>query len=107
MRDIFDALAEPVRREILDQLRRSDGCVVGELAERLGLSQPSTSKHLRVLREIGLVTARVEAQQRRYVLRPDALRELEDWLAPYRTFWTERFDDLAQHLDATYPREEP
>ncbi|WP_433869076.1 ArsR/SmtB family transcription factor [Saccharopolyspora sp. CA-218241] len=107
MRDVFDALAEPTRRAILDELRVHDGRVVGELVERLGLSQTSVSKHLKVLRNAGLVTTLVEGQQRRYLLRPGGMREVEDWLAPHRAFWERRFDDLADHLDRTYPEEGP
>jgi DNA-binding transcriptional ArsR family regulator len=72
---------------------------VGELVERLGLSQPSTSKHLRVLREAGLVRARADAQRRVYELDPRPLAELDAWLAPYRQRWSERLDDLERHLD--------
>ncbi len=100
MRDVFDVLADPTRRAILDELRHARGCVVGELAARLVVTQPTVSKHLRVLRDMDLVDVRVEAQQRRYVLRPDALLDLEAWLAPYRDFWNARLDDLGEHLDA-------
>lgn len=72
---------------------------VGELVERLGLSQPGTSKHLRVLREAGLVSARAEAQRRVYELNGAALEELDVWLEPYRRFWSERLDALERHLD--------
>lgn len=72
---------------------------VGELVGALGLSQPGTSKHLRVLREAGLVRVRSEAQRRVYELDPGPLGELEDWLAPYRRFWEARLDALQRHLD--------
>jgi DNA-binding transcriptional ArsR family regulator len=74
---------------------------VGELAELLGLSQPGTSKHLRVLRDAGLVRVRQDAQRRWYELRPEPLTEIDAWLAPYRRFWSGRLDALERHLDAT------
>ena len=98
---MFTVLAEPVRRSILDELRAADGCVVGELATRLDLPQPTVSKHLRVLRETGMVDVHVEAQQRRYRLRAGAFRDLETWLAPYRAFWNAHLDTLGEHLDQT------
>jgi DNA-binding transcriptional ArsR family regulator len=79
---------------------------VGELGRRLGLSQPATSKHLRVLREAGLVTARRDAQRRVYGVEPLPLLELESWLAPYRRLWERRLDALEAHLDRTDKREE-
>jgi DNA-binding transcriptional ArsR family regulator len=94
----FSVLAEPVRRTILDLLLERPHSV-GELVERLGLSQPGTSKHLRVLREAGLVQVYPDAQWRRYVLRPEPLAEIDAWLRPYRRFWTERLDALERHLD--------
>jgi DNA-binding transcriptional ArsR family regulator len=98
----FDVLAEPTRRRILDLLR--DGPrLVGELTQQLGLSQPGTSKQLRVLREAGLVTVRREAQRRWYELRPQPLAEVDAWLAPYRRFWNDRLDALERHLDAMPP----
>ena len=72
---------------------------VGELVDRLGLTQPGTSKHLRVLREAGLVQVRQEAQRRVYALDPGPLAELDVWLAPYRRLWNERLDALGRHLD--------
>ena len=94
----FEVLAEPSRRRILDMLRDEERSV-GELVERLDLSQPAVSKHLRVLREAGLVTVRVDAQRRCYKLRLEPLRELDDWLAPYRRMWSDHLDKLEQHLD--------
>src|ERR671918_2149575 len=94
----FDVLAEPARRRILDLLRERPRAV-GELVERLGMSQPGTSKHLRVLREAGLVQVRREAQRRVYTLEPGPLAELDVWLAPYRRLWNERLDALERHLD--------
>ncbi len=95
---IWSALADPHRRAMLDALR--DGpCPVGELAGTLGLSQPMTSKHLRVLRNAGLVLVRKQAQQRIYAVNPQRMAEIETWLAPYRKLWNERLDALAEHLD--------
>jgi DNA-binding transcriptional ArsR family regulator len=93
----FDVIAEPARRQILDLLREKPR-LVGDLVERLGLSQPGTSKHLRVLREAGLVRVRPEAQRRWYELRPEPLAEVDRWLAPYRRIWEERLDALERHL---------
>lgn len=95
---VFKLLAEPSRRRILDLLRREE-LAVGELVRRLKMSQPSVSKHLRVLREAGVVTVRVDAQQRRYRLRPEPLVEVDEWLAPYRRFWTRKLDALERHLE--------
>ena len=94
----FDVLAEPNRRRILDLLRAGER-PVGELVAELGLSQPAVSKHLRVLREAGFVTVRGDAQRRFYRLQPQPLRELDEWLAPYRALWTDRLDALEAHLD--------
>ena len=79
---------------------------VGELVDHLGLTQPGTSKHLRVLREAGLVQVRQEAQRRVYALDPGPLAELDVWLAPYRRLWNERLDDLGRHLDRMSTEEE-
>ena len=100
----FAVLAEPVRRRILDLLRERPRSV-GELTAELGLSQPGTSKHLRVLREAGLVRVRAEAQRRWYELDPAPLAAVDAWLAPYRWMWEDRFDALERHLDA--PEEAP
>lgn len=94
----FDVLAEPVRRRILDLLLERPR-LVGELTEQLGLSQPGTSRHLRVLREAGLVRVRQDAQRRWYELRPEPLAEIDAWLAPYRRLWSDRLDALERHLD--------
>jgi DNA-binding transcriptional ArsR family regulator len=94
----FAAVAEPSRREILDLLREGTRSV-GEIVERTGLSQPGVSKHLRVLREHGLVRVRRDAQRRLYDLDPAPLAELDAWLAPYRALWNERLDALGEHLD--------
>jgi DNA-binding transcriptional ArsR family regulator len=95
----FDVVAEPTRRRILDLLREGDR-PVGELVNALGLSQPGVSKHLRVLRDAGLVRVRRQAQQRWYQLDAAPLAEIDEWLAPYRRFWSERLDALERHLDA-------
>jgi DNA-binding transcriptional ArsR family regulator len=98
----FEVLAEPTRRRILDLLRERPR-LVGELTAELGLSQPGTSKHLRVLREAGLVTVRAEAQRRWYELDPAPLAEIDEWLAPYRWMWESSLDRLGAHLDAMPP----
>ena len=95
----FEVLAEPTRRRILDLLLERPH-LVGELTEQLGLSQPGTSKHLRVLREAGLVQVRKDAQRRWYELRPEPLLEVDEWLEPYRRLWADRLDALERHLDA-------
>lgn len=94
----WSALVDPHRRAILEALRKHP-CAVGELADGLGYSQPMTSKHLRVLREAGLVSVRVDAQRRIYAIDPDGLAELDAWLAPYRRLWNDRLDALGRHLD--------
>ena len=96
--DAFEVLAEPTRREILDQLRSSDRNV-GQLVAALGVAQPALSKHLRVLRESGFVSCRVAAQQRVYRLEERPLRALDGWIAPYRLLWTRHLDALQRHLD--------
>jgi DNA-binding transcriptional ArsR family regulator len=93
----FELLAEPNRRRILDLLRDGER-PVGELVDRLSMSQPAVSKHLRVLRDSGLVDVRVDAQRRMYRLRPERLREIDAWIAPYRRLWEDRLDRLEQHL---------
>jgi DNA-binding transcriptional ArsR family regulator len=94
----FDVLAEPTRRRILDMVRDRERSV-GDLVESLSVSQPGVSKHLRVLREAGLVDVRHDAQRRLYRLRAEPLAEVDAWLAPYRRFWTGRLDALERHLD--------
>ena len=96
--DVFAVIAEPTRRRILDRLRGTE-LSVGELVHGLGVSQPAVSKHLRVLREAGLVTSRVAAQQRIYGIRAVPLRTLDAWLAPYRELWEHHLDALERHLD--------
>jgi DNA-binding transcriptional ArsR family regulator len=99
----FAVLAEPTRRRILDLLLERPR-PVGELVEQLGLTQPGTSKHLKVLREAGLVRARRDAQRRVYEVRPEPLVEVDAWLEPYRRLWAARLDALERHLDATPDR---
>jgi DNA-binding transcriptional ArsR family regulator len=96
--DAFAVLAEPTRRRILDRLRRAESSV-GDLVDALGLSQPAVSKHLKVLREAGLVTCRTAAQQRIYRIDLRPLRAVDDWLGPYRRMWTDHLDALERHLD--------
>jgi DNA-binding transcriptional ArsR family regulator len=98
MGSAFDVLAEPSRRAILSLLAVGER-TVGDLESRLNLSQPSVSKHLRVLREAGFVEATVDAQHRVYRIRPEPLQEVEAWLAPFRRFWSEQVDELERHLD--------
>ena len=98
--EVFDVLVDPSRRRILDLLREREH-LVGELVDDLGLSQPGVSKHLRVLREAGLVRVRVDAQRRWYGLEPLPLSEVDRWLAPYRRYWADRLDLLERHLDAS------
>ena len=94
----FEVVAEPRRREILGLLRDRER-PVGDLVAALSLSQPAVSKHLRVLREAGLVDVRVDAQRRLYRVRPEPLREIDAWLEPYRAMWASRLDRLEEHLD--------
>jgi len=101
----WQALADPHRRAVLELLLERPRSA-GELVERLGLSQPGTSKHLRVLREAGLVQVRREAQRRVYALDPGPLNALDVWLAPYRRLWNEPLDALGRHLDATATEED-
>ena len=96
----FAVVAEPTRRRILDLLRERARSV-GELVDQLGISQPGVSKHLRVLREAGLVEVHPEAQRRRYELRTEPLEEIDAWLEPYRQLWSDRLDALERHLDTT------
>lgn len=102
---VFSVLAEPHRRQILDLLAGAER-PVGELVEELALSQPAVSKHLRILREAGLVQARGDAQRRLYSVRPEPLRAIDVWLAPYRRMWASRLDDLEAHLDSLAPGEQ-
>jgi DNA-binding transcriptional ArsR family regulator len=96
--DAIAVLAEPTRRRILDELRLADSSV-GHLVEKLAMSQPAVSKHLKVLREAGFVSSRTAAQQRIYRLEPAQFRALDAWLAPYRRLWTRHLDALERHLE--------
>ena len=98
MTNAFAVLAEPNRRRILDLLRERER-PVGELVGVLAVSQPAVSKHLRVMRDAGVVEARVDAQRRLYRVRPEPLREIDAWLAPYRAMWSESLAALERHLD--------
>ena len=96
--ETFEVVAEPTRRRILDLLVERERSV-GELVESLSISQPGVSKHLRVLKDAGLVQVRREAQRRWYGLRAEPLAEIDTWLEPYRRFWAGRLDALEKHLD--------
>ena len=95
---MFEVLAEPNRRRILDLLREKER-PVGDLVAKLGISQPAVSKHLRVLRDAGLVEVTADAQRRLYRVHAEPLREIDDWLTPYRKAWSKRIDALERHLD--------
>jgi DNA-binding transcriptional ArsR family regulator len=97
-RDVFEVVADPTRRRILDLLRERE-LPVHELVAALGMAQPNVSKHLRVLDRAELVRVRVDGPRRHYALRPEGLRELDEWLAPYRRAWADRLDALERHLD--------
>jgi DNA-binding transcriptional ArsR family regulator len=94
----LQVLAEPRRQAILDLLRDGE-MPVGELVARLQMSQPAVSKHLRVLKDAGMVDVRADAQRRLYRIRPEPLAELDDWLATYRKLWTMSLDRLEEHLE--------
>jgi DNA-binding transcriptional ArsR family regulator len=94
---VLEVIAEPTRRRILDAVREGERSV-GELVEHVGMHQPGVSRHLRVLRDAGLVEVRSDAQRRLYRLRAEPLRELDAWLEPYRAEWAGRLDDLERHL---------
>lgn len=99
MTTCFELLADPTRRRLLDALRQGEHSV-GALVKRLKLNQPAISKQLRVLREAGLASVRVDAQRRIYRLNPEGLREVDEWLAPYRAFWERRLDALERTLES-------
>ncbi|CAN7738051.1 ArsR/SmtB family transcription factor [Caballeronia sp. LjRoot31] len=102
MESTFAVIAEPSRRAILSLLATSERSV-GDIEEKLNLSQPSVSKHLRVLREAGFVESRVDAQRRLYRIKPEPLMEIDAWLAPFRQFWSVHVDALERHLDRMDP----
>jgi DNA-binding transcriptional ArsR family regulator len=95
---VFEIVAEPNRRAILSLLASNEQSV-GEIERRLHMPQPTVSKHLRVLRDAGFVESTVDAQRRLYRLRPEPLREIDDWLAQFRRFWERHIDALERHLD--------
>ena len=99
MTTAFEVLAEPSRRAIMDLLLAGER-PVGDLVSELQMSQPAVSRHLRVLREAGLVRARIDAQRRLYRIEAAPLRGVDEWLAPYRRLWASRLDALGEHLDA-------
>ncbi|HEX6573580.1 MAG TPA: metalloregulator ArsR/SmtB family transcription factor [Gemmatimonadaceae bacterium] len=98
MESAFTVIAEPSRRAILSMLAGSEHSV-GDIERKLRMSQPSVSKHLKVLRDAGLVQSRVEAQRRLYRINPEPLKELDEWLAPFRRYWSKHIDALEKHLD--------
>ena len=98
MLSAFEVVAEPNRRAILTFLGSSERSV-GDIERKLRLSQPSVSKHLRVLREAGFVESRIDAQRRLYRVRPEPLKELDAWLVPFRRFWSRHVDALERHLE--------
>ncbi len=102
MESVFEIIAEPNRRAILSLLVSSQQSV-GEIERHLGMPQPTVSKHLRVLREAGFVEATVDAQRRLYRLKPEPLQEIDEWLAPFRRFWSVHLDALERHLDRMEP----
>src|SRR5580692_2240746 len=95
--NVYEALAEPNRRKIIEFVGGGER-TAGEIVGALAISQPGVSKHLKVLREAGLVTVRKDAQRRVYRLQPQKLAELDAWLAPYRRFWANKIDALVDHL---------
>src|SRR3954453_2218711 len=100
--DVFEAVAEPSRRALLDALSTGERSA-GELVATLpGLTQPTVSRHLRVLREVGLVEVRADAQRRIYALRADGPVELDHWIDSFRRFWSGHLDAMEQHLRATF-----
>jgi len=95
---VFEIIAEPNRRAILSLLVSSQRSV-GEIERQLRMPQPTVSKHLRVLREAGVVESMVDAQRRLYRLKAERLQEVDAWLAPFRRFWSAHVDALERHLD--------
>ncbi len=102
----FEALVDPTRRQILDLLRERPH-LVGELVDQLKISQPLMSKHLRVLRDAGLVNVRQDAQRRWYELRPEPLAQVDMWLASYRHLWVERYERLDEYLNELQEKDKP
>ena len=106
MESVFEVIAEPNRRAILSLLLSSEQSV-GEIERQLRMSQPAVSKHLRVLREAGVVESTVDAQRRLYRLKPEPLQEVDAWLAPFRRFWSAHVDALERYLDRMEPSTPP
>lgn len=106
MSTTFEVLSEPNRRWILDLLLAGERSV-GDLVDAMGVSQPGVSKHLRVLRQAGLVEFRTDAQRRVYRVRAEPLHDVDEWLRPYRALWASRLDALGEHLAAVGERERP
>ncbi len=102
--DVFEAVAEPTRRAVLDLLAQRERSAGEIVAAFPSLTQPAVSRHLRILRESRLVKVRAEGTRRLYSLRPDTLAELDRWLDTYRRFWDARLDGLERHLDARASR---
>jgi DNA-binding transcriptional ArsR family regulator len=102
MESVFEIIAEPNRRAILGLLVSSQQSV-GEIERQLGMTQPTVSKHLRVLREAGFVQSTVDAQRRLYQLKPEPFQEVDAWLARFRRFWSDHVDALERHLDRMHP----
>ncbi len=100
MGDVFAILADPTRRRMLDAMRVGERSV-GELVAAVDIEQPGDSRHLRIMREAGLVRVRPEGQRRLYSLQPEPLRDLDDWLADFRELWDGRFDRMAAHIAQT------
>ena len=103
MESVFEIIAEPNRRAILSLLVSSQQSV-GEIERQLRMTQPTVSKHLRVLREAGFVESTVDAQRRLYRLKPEPLQEVDMWLAQFRRFWSAHLDALERHLDRMHPQ---
>lgn len=97
---VLEVVAEPTRRRLLDAVRGGERSV-SELVEAVGMHQPGVSRHLKVLRDAGLVEVRRDAQRRLYRIRPEPLMEIDAWLEPYRAEWTARLDSLDRHLART------
>ncbi len=105
MQSTFEVIAEPTRRRILDLLLDGER-PVGDLVTELAMSQPAVSRHLRVLRDAGLVSSRTDAQRRLYQLDAAPLAAMDDWLQPYRRLWAARLGSLARHLDEMDDRQD-
>ena len=101
MQSVYEVIVEPNRRAILSLLATSERSV-GEIERQLRMTQPTVSKHLRVLRDAGFVQSRVDAQRRLYRIQPEPLREVDAWLAQFRQFWSAQVDALERHLDRVH-----